>query len=442
MRTKILVAITVLVLASGMAAANAPLKNFEYSIEEGAETELVGGQEGFVQANFSNVANQPMPLVVNFTLSSDEVEVTGEELSVKAVEVNSTSSLPGGDGANDVTELTEECDTYPGTENSAWYTCTVSGEDELLPKSRNIVDFRTESVPYIQPAEYSFNFEVISTVGVASGKQTEDISEGSEVVEAQGESTSASVNITVGEDATADVSVYDNLSTDAPEENQDLVGAVDVEVQDSSGNDVDSSGEVTLSYSQDTISRRGLNEENMDVYYYEEESGTWTSEDITVTDHDLVDNTITADVPHFSVYAAYAEEEQDTSDDSGGSNTITIDDEDEEPQEEENDTVQNETEGQPPEPPTTGEDETGEQEGSEKEDGQTGEETGQETEEPETPGQGQQNGLTAAFAESPTGQAAAFIAVLLVAAGAVYRYRGEEVKSKAGELRQKAEELR
>lgn len=441
---KKIIALAVLFLSVvGLAAANAPLKDFKYNIDDGAETDLVGGQEGFVQANFSNVANQPMPLVLNFTLSSDELVVTGEELNVKEVKVDSTSSLPGGDGTSQSADLTDDCRTRSGTENAAWYTCRVTNQDEVLPKSRNVVDFRTESVPYIKPGTYSFELEVISTVGVATGSSRGNVSGGSGTLDVEDEDsgTSASVSIQTEGNATAELKLYDNVSASAPSDSQDFLGAVDVNVTNSStGKKADSSGTVTINYNQDRIERRGLDEGTMDVYYYEEETGTWTSEETNVTNHDIFDNTITAEVPHFSVYAAYASEEEEDSDD-GGSSTFTVDDEEEQTQEQ-NETVQNDTEGEPPQPPTSPESgETGTEEDTGQEtDEETGEETGEQPESPQNTGQG--SGLTGTFLDSPTGQAGAFIVGLLLASGLIYRYRGDEVKQKAAELQKKAEDLR
>ena len=166
----------------------------------------------------------------------------------------------------------------------------------------------------IRPDSYSFEFDVRSDPGFASATESKSIDNGTATVEVEGESVDASVDISAEEDnASVTVESYEETTVSPPEPDSEFVGGLGVEVTKNES-EVDSSGNISISYDQELIDERALEEESMGVYYFNESRAEWTTEGAEVINRDTEDNVITAEASHFSVYAAFAEEESSSQD--------------------------------------------------------------------------------------------------------------------------------
>jgi hypothetical protein len=296
--------------------------------------------------------------------------------------------------------------------------------------SQNSVLIEVGADQRIKPDSFDFSFEVKSEVGVMGENETEEVRASQlEAVRAG----NAGVSVNASADANVTVQTVEKVSAPEPAPESEFVGGVSVDVSNSSG-EVEASGTVSINYDEDYIEENSLEEDSMQVYYYNSTKSTWTSEGIEVLERNTGENVVTAQVEHFSTYAAFAEQQEDEEDDSsggGGSTFITP--------------VQQEEPGNETEPQESGtEDE--QSQGTPQEGGQQQPEGQNQDDQtwgrPETPVEGPPqntpgNGITGQFLGSPTNLAGVVVALIVAMIG-VLAYTGRiELEAVAERVKEK-----
>lgn len=338
-------------------------------------------------------------LETRLIVSNTELEVDEDQDRVSGEEFSLERSLNNDDF--------QQCNVFSGGKNYAEYVCTF---DESQVNDENSIDYRLESSPLILPADYGFELNLLANPSSAPPIERENLTLNpgeTEVVDLESPQGSVDVSINSGVRGNAQVESHASVAAESPQDKNEFVSAVSVNIN-STGEEV-SDGEVRFEHSDDIT----------DVEVYLLENGDWSSDGIDIVDRG--DDFVTAEVPHFSTYAAYGEEE----DDSGGGGTVVIDDSsDEDSQSEpepENETVPAES--------SDGEDqENGQQEDTQGPPQDSGGEA-EDSEQPETPGgpdnQPPGNAL-GQFVSSPTSVGAALVVMLsVIVAGLEYTGRTE-----------------
>jgi hypothetical protein len=240
------------------------------------------------------------------------------------------------------------------------------------------------------------------------------------------------VSVNSSADANVTVQTVERVSAPDPSPGSEFVGGVSVDVSNSSG-EVEASGNVSIGYDQDYIDDNNLDEDSMQVYYYNSTLGEWTSEDVEIIRHDTGGNTVTAEADHFSTYGAFAEESDEPGspdDDEGDVISVDQSTDEEEPQPENQTQDQNQTE---PESPN--------QEDEEQVQNQTQEQDSTDSEQVQDRSD-TSNLITGQFLGSPTNAVGLLVAVLVAMIGFL-EYSGRiEIYAFFERMREKVEELR
>ncbi len=288
----------------------------------------------------------------------------------------------------------------------------VLQEGAIYTGSQNSVLIRVGADQRIRPDSFDFSFEVRSEIGVISENRTEEV-RASEPETVETGDTEVSVNASA--DANVTVQTVEQTSLPDPSPESDFVGGVSVDVSNRSGQ-VEASGNITVSYDQSVVDSNDLDEDSMSVYFFNESRGEWTSEGVEVVDRDTGENTVTADVAHFSTYAVFAEQQDDstdTDDGSGGGDVIPFD-----PAEDEEETepdTQDQTEESSEQDDSSGDqqEETTQDDGS-SDQGDTGVEDSEQDAEDQTDTQQTPDTPTGQFFTSDTGIAGGLLILLVV----------------------------
>ena len=421
----------ILVLFAASAAAQ-PLQNFdfssEYDLTSGGDIAVTGGEAVRGTVTFENQVNRDLPLVVKLEVSSDEMRVTGEEFSLDVAVLSSNASdgeIPVEDlfrypdnyeedeippySSDDDSRVTRlECSVLSPSRNSSVYRCLSDGE-EIVSRSGsrssfNNVSVEASAVPNIMPGSYNFELKVLSEVGVGGETVNKSVNASEPVkVSTSGNETSVMVNSSAESNVT--VQQVTEIS-DPNSESDEFVGGVSVDVSNSSG-EVDASGVVTISYESDSY-----DDDDVNVFFYNDtrDANDWVS--VGGTQYPS-NNTVSAEVSHFSTYGAFVEQVSDSSgsdeeDESSSAGPISFT-----PDEQEQDSPQNESQGQDPgsEPDDESQQQQEQESGENQEQSQSDstEDTGSEN----TGTDGSQSqGITGQFASSPSGIAALVFALV------------------------------
>ena len=298
-----------MVLFVGLSAGQS-LQNFEYSPDDGFERSLTGGESFNQTINFSNEADRELPMAVRVVVGAEDTEFESEEGLVGS-EFDVSGSLSSGDGIRSLS-FSERL-----SDSDLVFVGSLPEADDLLgADSDNSVELMVESSPRIRPDTFSFEFDVRSKAGFASETENTSVGESGEAeVEVETDSVTTSVDVSAEEGSNVSVESYDEVNVAPPEPDSEFVGGVGVEVT-KNDNQVEASGNITVSYSQDIVEDGGLDEDSISVRYFNESLGEWTSDGVDVVSRDTEENTVTAEADHFSTYGAFAElEEQETDDD-------------------------------------------------------------------------------------------------------------------------------
>lgn len=279
-----------LVLFAGL-SVGAPLQNFEYGgvAADGFDFDVSGGESVSGEVGFDNRVNRDLPLKFVLDVSGEDVDVTGEGFNVSA----NFSSGGFDDGLT--------CEEVNLSESSERYSCFHESENEIQAQSSSTVDFRIDVHPRIRPDDYSMNLSVRSVIGEGTVVQ-ENVSAGNSTVVEAG---SSSVAVNASESASVEVKALDRVSASPPSQGSDFAGGVSVGVSNGS-EEVEASGTVSITYSDDSLDERDVN-----VYFYDgslPEGERWVGQGGT---HYPSNNSVVAQVDHFSTYAAFAEPESD-----------------------------------------------------------------------------------------------------------------------------------
>jgi hypothetical protein len=348
--------VSILALVSFTAAS--PIQDLE--VEKNFDTQLTGGDKLTASGSFVNRQGVEKPFMATIDVSSEDMNVSGREFSSVQVYLNDQRIV---------------CDLFGGSQQ---FICADENID--IESGENSFNASLETVTYIKPGSYSVDLELRSTVGVPS-KAIEESAAAFKLSEFRVGSSTVTVNSS--ENATVNLEYYDELDVDAPENAENFLSAVSVKVGEK--DEVSSSGTVTFDYSQGKVNQQNIDESSISIYYFDK--GEWDKID-SVVDEDQ--NAVTAEVEHFSTYAAYGEEGS-----SGGS-----DSDNEENQQNTNETSENQTENDP------GQENEEIDSGSDTSDGSDSEEDGQQSSEnqadPGNEGNGQRSDSTQTVKQSQT----------------------------------------
>ena len=286
-----------------------------------------------------------------------------------------------------------------------------------VPEGESSIAVDVEASPAIVSDDFLFEFDTRSVLGLSSETVEAETEDG----EASVEAGSVEVDIQAENDTNVSVRSFEQSTTQAPED-EVFVAGTSVDVED----DVEASGTVSISYDLDFITDNELDEESLDVKFFNESAGEWTDEGVETVSVDTSENVVEASVAHFSTYAAFAQHDEDDEDDSTAStggpifvgeeeddSEVEVSEEDESEEDEtdeasEEESSDSETEQQ--------EDEADQDQESDEQDEREDEEVEQ-TDEVEGP-----EGVTGMFVDQPSGIAGAAV-LLLILAAVFYRYR-------------------
>jgi len=412
MNKKLLLTAFVLMLVSGVSGQS--LQGFEYSPGNGFERSLTGGESFSQTVNFSSVAGQEVPFGVRVTVENDSTDFVTDNVGA---EFDLTGSLKGPDTVRGL-DFEERL-----SDGNLVYVGSVE-DDGLSAGSDYSVELVVEADPRIRPDSFGFEFDVRSVAGFASESETEvvDFSENSSVEVEAGDSE---VEVSADEDSEVNVTVesYDEVTVSPPDEDSSFVGGVGVDVE-KGGEEVEASGTVSIGYDQSYVDENGLNESSMDVYFYDEASGEWTTEGVDVVSRDLQENVVEADVEHFSTYALFAEVRED---EVVPSFTGPIEWSPPRGEEDVNDSTQPDQNGTDEQEDT----DSGEDQDQSQDESSEGEDPGQQETGPQ---QSQPGSGPTGFFTAQTGNVALGLAVLFVAVVGVLQYLGRVDVRKASEV--------
>lgn len=424
---KILLALTLFALVAGVSAQS--LQNFDYSpSEEDYPVELTGGESFTQVVNFTSESDQRLPLGVRVTVESEDTNF--EEGGSAGVEFNLTGNLTD---SEDTRKLIFNSRINDG---NLVYVGSLQGDNLLEPQSENSVEIEVDSHPAISPDSFDFRFDVRSAPGFGSETNSTKVENGSASVGAG--SVSVNVNTDRGENVT--VESYSETTVFPPESGERFVGGLGVEVTDSSGNEAEANGTVSIGYDQGVVDDNNLDESSMNVYFYNESSTQWTTEGVEVVSRDLENNVVEANVSHFSTYAAFAQEREEDSQDDGGDTGSTgggtfvtpvqnMDGQEDNQSQQENDQTDDSSDDRA---------QDGESNQNQTETEEQDQETENQTDQQDNP----QQGVTGQFLSSPS-NIAGIIVGLLVAMIAALEYFGKiELRAMIETVREKVQEVR
>ena len=394
-----------LIVGLSVSVSAQSLQNFEYSpSEDDYPVELTGGDSFNQLINFSSESDRGLPLGVRVTVENESTDfVTGDDLGA---EFDVSGALIDSSSVRDLSfeeRLTDGDLVYVGS----------LSDGVLRPQSENSLDLKIKAHNAVRPDSFDFEFDVRSVPGFASESETVEVSNGSADVEVDGNEVEVDVN---GTEADATIESYSELTAPAPETDENFVGGVGVEVTDEEGKEVEASGTVSIGYDQEFVDNNGIEEASMDVYYYNDSSMQWTTEGVEVISRDSEENVVTAEVSHFSMYAAFAEEEEESS---GGAGPIEWTPEDS------NEEIQNNTEKDFENDTEAGSDpdmDTGEQDFSREDQNSTAPQEESVDETQQEASEAREDGVTGLFSGQPSNAVPATV-ILLIAVLIAYRYR-------------------
>nr|EGQ39782.1 MAG: hypothetical protein J07AB56_05100 [Candidatus Nanosalinarum sp. J07AB56] len=385
-----------------------PVQVTDVSPDDGFDRSLVGGEEFEFSAEVENELDRTVPVGARVVVESDV------NMSKKGAELTPTGIFEPGDSESSLENSYRRLDSSTGI-----YTLTADGAELGDGESGNL-ELNVTTSPRIEPGQYSFELSVVSIAGEPSDTDNiESVAPGeSESVSVDSSASEASVSVTPEEETSVNVTGYDTLSVEPPSDNSEFVGGVEVEPEEEAG----AEGEVSIEYSQQFVDDNDIDESSISVQFYNETSGVWEVEEDSEVD--TVDNVVSAQVDHFSLYSAFGEQEQDDSpssdsgDGSEDSGPIDIPDnqEDETESTDSADETQEEAEGQ-----ENSQEQTGDDQGA-SEDTETGGTQQEQTEEEGADDQTDSTqGPTGSFTSSPGGIAALLVLVLVAAVAALER---------------------
>lgn len=420
---KILLALMFFAFLTGVSAQS--LQNFEYSPgEDDYPIDLTGGESFTQSIEFTNEANQDLPFGVRVVVESNNTDFESGDYTGAEFDVKGTLATDGSEDSLDIDfskmRLTNEKLIYVGTLPEAQSLSQSFNENNL--------ELQVETDQAIRPDNFNFNFDVRAAPGFASESNNTEFE--NEIAQATVDESSVSVNSDNGQNLA--VESYEETTVSAPEDTE-FVGGLGVEVTDSRGDKADAEGTISIAYDQDVVNDDDLDEDSMQIYYYNESSMSWTTEGVEIVDRDTDENLIEAEVTHFSTYAAFAEEEQDSS--SGGSGgdfdpSDFIDDADE-PEEDvdvdQNADDQESDESSEDDVQEQPEEEQQQEENAGQEDQIESEET---TQQPNSNNPSESQGITGLFTASESGGLAA--AVLGVVLAVFYLQRKDKIELRNG----------
>ena len=243
----------------------------------GLDFELAGGEERdfWVEFETGEGFSESDVLEARLTVRNDNLDVaegqdrvTGEEFSLSG-----ESPVVG-------------CESDEGGKNYSVHVCNF---DESELGEENTVSFDLESDPRLMPADYGFEFDLLSnTSEVVDSEEVEIDDDGRANVSLEAGGSRVELNISASKDSKATVEAYSSMPVEEPEETPVMVSAVSVETDDDQAR-----GNITFEHSP------GL----ADVQVYYLDGGEWTTEGVQVIER--ADSYVKAEVPHFSTYAAY-----------------------------------------------------------------------------------------------------------------------------------------
>ncbi len=245
----------------------------------GLDFELAGGEErGFwvefeTGEGFSNSDVLEARLTVrndNLDVAEGEPRVTGE----------------GFDLSSD-SELVNTCESDEGGVNYSVHTCRFNESEVFEADDRN-VSFNLKSDPRLMPADYGFEFDLLSNTSEVVDSEEVEIDDGSGNVSLDAGGSDVDLNISASEDTSAEVEAYSSMPVEEPDETPVMVSAVSVETEDDSAR-----GNITFEHPPGLV--------DVEVYYLD--GGRWSTEGVEVVER--ADSYVKAEVPHFSTYAAY-----------------------------------------------------------------------------------------------------------------------------------------
>lgn len=408
---KKIVTILLLIGLVNISAAQ-PLQDFEFSsnVDDEDSLSVTGGETVDVDINFENQVGRDLPMVLRLEVSNNDIGVIGEEFELTA---SSNSS-----NENEFRALNLSCSSRNISYSSAVWTCMNQSSDEVLSRyqnnpSSNNINLQVKAVENIAPGNYEYELNVLSKIGEGPVR--------SRMVNSSGENIevgSVSIGVRPGSKANVSVQSLDSISSSPGGQ---FVGGASVDVNSNSG-ETRASGTVVINYEDEEF-----DDYDLSVYYYNESETIWEN---VGGEHYPSNNSIVAQVDHFSTYAVFGKEEEETEDegDSGsdGSTIITpVQDGNED------DAEQTEPQDEQQEDENQGQNED-QQEGPNQQDESGPEIPGEELPE-NTPG----NNITGQFLGSPT-NIAALIVGLFVAMIAALEYSGKiELKALIVALKEK-----
>lgn len=265
-------------------SAGATLKDFSYIKGSGSGFNLNGGETLFMGANFTNTAENNVPLGV-------EVYIDGKnhDMNRSDREFDITGYLDSG------TQNLVRTSYDNSSDGEGVYRFRLNDSKGLSPGNHSL-ELEIKSNPGIRPDTYSFDFSIKSTVGFGESKNV-SISPGRpEVVNFE----SGSVNLSSENSRPVNLEVkkLSDVTVSPPEHRySNFVGGFSVK---KASDDVDLSGTVTISYNEEALDSR-----NMNLYRFTESgnAGGWKKVEST---HYTSNNSVIAHVDHFSTYAVYA----------------------------------------------------------------------------------------------------------------------------------------
>ena len=279
-----------MVLFAGLSVA-APLQNFEYGgvggdAFDGFELDVTGGETLEGNVTFENRLNRDLPLMFEISVSSDKGMV-GPEFDVDA-------SLPKPLGILD-------CNAIKVSKDTVDYRCFNSSDREI-ESGLNTIYFSSTANTRIAPGTYDVQVSVRSEIG--KGRTVVESENVSANRSEEFDTGSGGVSVNASQDASVTVKALDRVSASSPSEGSDYISGVSVDVSNDS-KDVKATGTVSFTYDDEALDDRDL-----DVYFYNDSKAVGERWEVVGGTHYPSNNSVVAEVSHFSTYAAFAEQEQ------------------------------------------------------------------------------------------------------------------------------------
>lgn len=324
--------------------------------------------------------------------------LTGSVMAVGGnLDIEPTSyslDLNAGDQITKTVELTwsgkDDTTVYVDSKVSSEKTNAVgvnvsNDPEEVVLDSGETVDIQINlsSSFGLEPDNFTIRTEASAEPVVAGEEETVQVEELEPGENVNVQTDNVEVEVDPANSTNVTVKQVENVFVDPPSD-RDFVRGVQVESDQNIGG-----GEIAVNYDEDEIGE--IDESSLRIFYFEPGEAEWEAVESNVNTQE---NIVTAEVPHFSTYAAYGEEEDNTA----GGSTVIIDDQSTQDDQDqtENDTQQNETQAsnnQQVENDWNNTDQTG---GQDQQSENESQETSSENETPD-----QENSLTGRFTESP-----------------------------------------